>query len=132
MSKSLKISIKKQTTVVGQSTEIAIKANEKCAVDLKSGGHWYGHGFSHVQPYPLEKGEMGIGGYFNAPKAIRLLKDSTPIEFEYKEDCQRIILKNLPEMHPDIHAGVTVIEMEFDKIPKFQRCSLYPQINLCD
>ena len=28
------------------------------AFDLASGGHWYGHGFSHTQPYPLESGSV--------------------------------------------------------------------------
>ena len=28
------------------------------SVDLSSGGHWYGHGFSHVQPLPLETGSI--------------------------------------------------------------------------
>ncbi|MHC4962350.1 MAG: alpha-L-fucosidase [Planctomycetota bacterium] len=75
-------------------------------------------------------GLMGIGGYFGSPKAIRLLKDGMPIDFEYKTKEQRILLKNLPAKSPDIHAGVTVIEMEFDEIPKYERTSLYPQTNI--
>jgi len=35
-----------------------IAAGAELAVELSSGGHWYGHGFSHVQPYPLETGEV--------------------------------------------------------------------------
>ncbi len=75
-------------------------------------------------------GHMGIGGYFSSPKAVRLLKDGTPVEFEYIQEQQRILLKNLPAKAPDAHAGVTVIEMEFDEIPGYKRCSHYPQINL--
>jgi len=27
-------------------------------MDLAAGGHWFGHGFNHVQPFPLETGEI--------------------------------------------------------------------------
>ncbi len=37
---------------------IALAAGETASFDLASGGHWYGHGFSHVQPYPLENGSV--------------------------------------------------------------------------
>lgn len=77
-------------------------------------------------------GQMGIGGYFDPPKEIRLLKDGTPLDFEYRQNEQRILLKNLPNKSPDEHAGVTVIEVEFQVIPKYLRGSMYPQINLCD
>src|SRR5258708_26919215 len=33
-----------------------LRAGQKISFDLKSGGHWFGHGFNHVQPYPLETG----------------------------------------------------------------------------
>lgn len=39
-------------------SEINLSAGELLVVDLADGGHWYGHGFSHVQPYPLECGEI--------------------------------------------------------------------------
>ena len=35
-----------------------VRAGQKIAFDLKSGGHWFGHGFSHEQPYPLETGRI--------------------------------------------------------------------------
>ncbi|MBA4388279.1 MAG: hypothetical protein C0404_09885 [Verrucomicrobia bacterium] len=35
-----------------------LKAGETLLIDLASGGHWFGHGFSHVQPYPLESGTI--------------------------------------------------------------------------
>lgn len=38
--------------------ELRLAASEPLAIDLRSGGHWYGHGFSHIQPYPLEGGEI--------------------------------------------------------------------------
>jgi len=37
---------------------VEVPAGEVLSVDLASGGHWYGHGFSHVQPYPLEAGTV--------------------------------------------------------------------------
>ena len=37
---------------------IEIPAGTTLSVDLASGGHWYGHGFSHIQPYPLETGTV--------------------------------------------------------------------------
>ena len=37
---------------------ILLPKGEELVVDLASGGHWYGHGFSHVQPYPLEVGQI--------------------------------------------------------------------------
>lgn len=72
-------------------------------------------------------GEMCIGGYMSSPKAVRLLKDGTPIEFEHKG--HRILLKNLPKEAPDKIAGITVIEMEFDETPKYMFASYYPQLH---
>lgn len=72
-------------------------------------------------------GEMALGGYLNAPKAVRLLKDKTPLEFELKG--HRIILKNLPKSAPDIHAGITVIELEFEEKPQYLMGSYYPQLH---
>lgn len=75
-------------------------------------------------------GKMAVGGYHDAPKAVRLLKDGSPIEFEYSKEYQRILFKNLPAKSPDSHAGVAVIELQFDKLPKFERGSMYPQLNI--
>lgn len=72
-------------------------------------------------------GEMGIGGYLTAPKKVSLLKDGTPIDFEFKG--HRIILKNMPEQVPDTIAGVTVIDMEFEEEPKYKIASYYPQLH---
>lgn len=72
-------------------------------------------------------GEMGIGGYMEAPKKISLLKDGTPIDFEFKG--HRILLKNLPAEAPDKIAGVTVIDMEFENEPKYVFASYYPQLH---
>jgi alpha-L-fucosidase len=72
-------------------------------------------------------GEMAIGGYFSAPKAVRLLRDGTPVEFEHKG--HRILLKDLPKECPDPHAGVAVIEMEFDEKPQYLFGSYYPQLH---
>ncbi len=72
-------------------------------------------------------GTMGIGGYMNAPKAVRILGDGSPVEFEHKG--HRIILKNLPEKSPDKACGVAVIEMEFDEAPQYRFASYYPQLH---
>ena len=72
-------------------------------------------------------GEMAFGGYLNAPKAVRLLKDGKPLKFEHKG--HRLILKNLPKSAPDAHAGVTVIELEFKDQPQYLFASYYPQLN---
>jgi hypothetical protein len=40
----------------GAGGVIRLAAGEALTVALAEGGHWYGHGFSHVQPYPLETG----------------------------------------------------------------------------
>lgn len=45
-------------TIEKLSSDIVLPAGEELVVDLASGGHWYGHGFSHVQPYPLETGKV--------------------------------------------------------------------------
>lgn len=72
-------------------------------------------------------GQMGIGGYEQAPKAVRLLKDGSEIDFEYKH--RSVILKNLPGSSPDKHAGIAVIEMEFDNKPEYVFASNYPQLH---
>ena len=74
-----------------------------------------------------DSGVMGIGGYMNAPKAVRFLKDNTPIEFEHKG--HRILLKNLPKTSPDSIAGVAVIVLDFDTAPQFMFASYYPQLH---
>ena len=70
---------------------------------------------------------MGIGGYLNSPKAVRLVKDGTSLDFEHKG--HRIILKNLPVTVPDTNAGVSVIELEFDGPPKYVFASYYLQLH---
>jgi len=35
-----------------------LRTGQKISFDLKSGGHWFGHGFNHVQPCPLETGSI--------------------------------------------------------------------------
>ncbi len=73
-------------------------------------------------------GGMGIGGYACAPKAVRYVNGGGPIDFEHKG--QRILLKNLPlTPPPDSAAGITVIELEFDKEPEYCFASYYPQLH---
>ena len=43
---------------VPSRSRIELAAGETLQVALRDGGHWYGHGFNHVQPYPLERGEI--------------------------------------------------------------------------
>ena len=71
-------------------------------------------------------GTMGVGGYLIPPKGVRLVRDGTKIDFEHKD--HRILLKNLPSSPPDPHAGITVIEMEFDAKPQYCFASYYPQL----
>ena len=40
------------------ATTLTISVGETIAFDLASGGNWYGHGFSHIQPYPLNHGTV--------------------------------------------------------------------------
>ncbi len=72
-------------------------------------------------------GEMSVGGYLKAPKAVRFLKDGAPIDFTH--DGHRVMLKNLPPLPLDQIAGVTVIEMVFDGDPNYVFASRYPQLN---
>ena len=34
---------------------IRVSAGDQVAIELARGGSWYGHGFHHDQPYPLER-----------------------------------------------------------------------------
>ncbi len=45
-------------TGLDSGKELGIAVGEEIVFDLSSGGHWYGHGFSHEQPYPLETGKI--------------------------------------------------------------------------
>ncbi len=72
-------------------------------------------------------GSMTLGGYRTAPKAVRLLKDGTPVDFELIG--HRLVLKNLPPTPPDRHAGITVIELVYDGLPPYRFASDYPQLH---
>jgi alpha-L-fucosidase len=74
-----------------------------------------------------QDGEMAIGGFLTTVKSIKLLKNGMPLEFEQKG--HRILLKNLPSQSPDTNAGITVLELEFEKAPEFYRASYYPQLH---
>ncbi len=43
---------------VAGDSEMEVAAGRTVRFDLASGGHWYGHGFNHDQPYPLEAGTI--------------------------------------------------------------------------
>ena len=60
---------------------------------------------------------MVLSGYLDAPKAIRLLATGEALDFKW--DRGRIIIKNLPAEIPDKILGVTVIDMEFEKTPRY-------------
>jgi len=72
-------------------------------------------------------GSMAFGGYSSAPRAVRLLRDGTPLDFEMRG--HRLVLKNLPAQSPDPHAGIAVIEIEFDGTPAYTFASAYPQLH---
>ena len=72
------------------------------------------------------EGSMAIGGYLNSPTSVRLLRDSQPLKFEYRD--QRILIRDMPADAADPHANVTVIAMDFDEPPRYQFASYYPQL----
>jgi alpha-L-fucosidase len=72
-------------------------------------------------------GEMTLGGFTTPVKAIRLVKDGSPVAFEQRG--HRIRLKNLTPTSPDAHAGIAVLELEFDGVPEFHKASYFPQLH---
>jgi alpha-glucosidase (family GH31 glycosyl hydrolase) len=46
------------TVDLADASEVRLAAGETLVIELRDGGHWYGHGFGHVQPYPLETGQI--------------------------------------------------------------------------
>jgi alpha-glucosidase (family GH31 glycosyl hydrolase) len=48
----------KRTGAIEQDGTIELQVGERIEFDLASGGHWFGHGFSHVQSYLLEQGRI--------------------------------------------------------------------------
>jgi alpha-L-fucosidase len=72
-------------------------------------------------------GEMALGGFMSPVKAVRLVRDGSPVAFEQRG--HRILLKNLPVRSPDPHAGIAVLELEFEAAPQFKRASYYPQLH---
>jgi alpha-L-fucosidase len=72
-------------------------------------------------------GKMTLGGFMSPLKAVRLVRDGSPVEF--KQRGHRIFLKGLPETCPDPHAGIAVLELEFDGVPEFHWLSYYPQLH---
>jgi alpha-L-fucosidase len=72
-------------------------------------------------------GEMAIGGFMSAVRAVRLLKDGSPLQFEQRG--HRILLKNLPATPPDTTAGITVLQLEFEGEPQFRFASYFPQLH---
>ncbi|MGQ9663678.1 MAG: glycoside hydrolase family 31 protein, partial [Kiritimatiellia bacterium] len=45
-------------TKVAGSTAYELSPGDIVQIELALGGHWYGHGFNQVQPYPLETGSI--------------------------------------------------------------------------
>jgi|SRR5579859_2332475 len=72
-------------------------------------------------------GEMTLGGFSTPVKAIRLVKDGSPVAFEQRG--HRIRLKNLTPTSPDAHAGIAVLELDFDGVPVFHKASYFPQLH---
>lgn len=57
-SPGLRVTCGAHTERVARSVEWVIPAGTTVAIALAEGGHWYGHGFNHRQPYPLELGAI--------------------------------------------------------------------------
>ncbi|WP_109625280.1 alpha-L-fucosidase [Murimonas intestini] len=74
-------------------------------------------------------GEMGVGGYFNSPRSVKVLSTGEEIPFVYDEKNQRIRLYGLPKTSPDKVAGVAVLDMEFEEEPEYHSFSILPQLN---
>ncbi len=74
-----------------------------------------------------QNGEMVIGGFKTKVLSITLLKDGTPIAFE--QQGHRIRLKNLPVKTPDEHAGIAVLELVFEALPKYRFVSDFPHFH---
>ncbi len=70
---------------------------------------------------------MALGGFMTPVKAIRLVKDGSPLAFEQRG--HRILLKNLPPASPDAHAGIAVLELEFETAPEYHLGSYFPQLH---
>ncbi len=71
--------------------------------------------------------EFGFGGFMTPLKAVRLLPDGGPVDFE--QHGARIVLRNLPETCPDEIAGMPVFEFEFEGEPRHVRCSGQPALH---
>jgi alpha-glucosidase (family GH31 glycosyl hydrolase) len=55
----LKFAISDGTSgTIERDCTIELQAGDRIEFDLASGGHWFGHGFNHVQSYPLETGRI--------------------------------------------------------------------------
>jgi alpha-glucosidase (family GH31 glycosyl hydrolase) len=54
----LKFTRNKKVFTVEDNCTLELAAGETVSFDLRSGGHWFGHGFNHTQPYPLETGSV--------------------------------------------------------------------------
>jgi hypothetical protein len=54
-----------------------------------------------------------------------LLKNGKPVKFEQREP--RIFLTGLLRTCPDSHAGIVVLELEFESVPEFRWLDYYPQ-----
>ncbi len=74
-------------------------------------------------------GEMGLGGYMDAPVAVKLYVDGQPQDVDFELRGQRLLLKNLPARTPDKTAGVALFELIFDKKPRYHAFSYYPQLS---
>lgn len=114
--------IKRLTGTTESWSNVRYNGNGLCAASAKGNKVYL---WNRIWP---KDGTMGFGGYMAAPEKVYLLKDKTPIDFEYKG--QRIILKNLPKEVPDKTCGVTMIVMEFkDELPAYTFASYYPQLH---
>lgn len=82
--------------------------------------------YAWIYSYPSD-GKMTFGGFKTAPRRITVLSTGEEVDFEL--DGERIKLKNLPATCPDKHAGVCVLKLEFDEVPRNTYGSYYPQLH---
>ena len=64
-----------------------------------------------------DDGKLVFAGYMDRPKSVSLLETGEALDFEW--DRGRITVKNLPRETPDKILGLTVIDIEFEKKPRY-------------
>ena len=99
---------------------LALADGDTVAIDLKSGGHWYGHGFNHHQHYPWETGELSNPGFavnniqspiWLASAGFVILADTKAIldvSINHQGNGQLLIRTNFARVNVRIFQGATL------------------------